>query len=142
MALPVLFGVSLNVWRWPNHKFQKLLLCASFFIKYTKITKYLTCLTCVGYSVLLLALSSGDRHVVNGNIPLKTRASNSFKHNLFRKETSTDECYLSMSREIYTKTQQKFTVWPLRNFARILYTLYTKVCTLHDVACKTTFTKK
>lgn len=34
MALPVLFGVSLNVWRWPNHKFQKLLLCASLFIKY------------------------------------------------------------------------------------------------------------
>lgn len=45
---------------------------------------YLTCLTCAGYSVLLLALPYGDGHVVNGNVPLKTRPSNSFKHNLLR----------------------------------------------------------
>lgn len=50
-------------------------------------TKSLTCLTCAGNSVLLLALSYGNGHVVNGDIPLETRASNSLKHNLFREET-------------------------------------------------------
>lgn len=49
--------------------------------------KNLTCLTCAGNSVLLLALPYGDGHIINGDIPLETRASNSFKHNLFREET-------------------------------------------------------
>lgn len=53
-------------------------------------TVYLTCLTCAGYSVLLFALPYGDGHIVNGDIPLVTRASNSFKHNLFREETKRD----------------------------------------------------
>lgn len=47
----------------------------------------LTCLTCAGYDIFLLALPYGDGHVVNGDIPLKTRASNSFKNNLFKKKT-------------------------------------------------------
>lgn len=49
--------------------------------------KNLTCLTCAGNSVLLLALPYGDGHVVNGNVPLEARATNSLKHNLWRENT-------------------------------------------------------
>jgi len=44
---------------------------------------YLTCLTCAGDGVPLLALPHGDGHVVDGDVSLEARASDSFKHDLF-----------------------------------------------------------
>lgn len=44
--------------------------------------KNLTCLTCAGNSVLLLALPYGDGHVVDGDVPLEASAADSLKHNL------------------------------------------------------------
>lgn len=48
--------------------------------------KTLTCLTCAGNSVLLLAFPYCDGYVIYGDITLKTGASDSFKHNLFTRE--------------------------------------------------------
>lgn len=60
------------------------------------LSKNLTCLTCAGYSVLLLALPDGDEDVVNGDVPLETRAPDSFEHDLFQgRKKETDGCRLS-----------------------------------------------
>lgn len=40
------------------------------------------CLTCAGYSVLLFALPQSNGHIVDGNVPLETGASDPFKHDL------------------------------------------------------------
>lgn len=45
-------------------------------------SKNLTCLTCAGNSVLLLALPYSDGHVVNGDVPLVARTTDSLKDNL------------------------------------------------------------
>lgn len=60
------------------------------------LSKNLTCLTCAGYSVLLLALPDGDEDVVDGDVPFETRAPDSFEHDLFQgRNKETDRCWVS-----------------------------------------------